>query len=252
MIKTSTLIKYCNSLLHTNEISDYCPNGLQVQGGDNTVKIATAVTASLHVIEKAVALGVDVLLVHHGYFWKNEALPITNLKYERIKKLIKNDIGLVAYHLPLDMHNTLGNNIQLAIKLGISDADSDKKGANKGLFWQGVFEKGIAADELSALIENKLNRKPLVINGENKTIKKVAWCTGGAQNMIVDAIEAGCDAFISGEISENTYHIANEANIVYFAAGHHATERYGIMALGDYVANKFNLEHVFIDENNPV
>ena len=252
MLKTSKLIQHCNDLLNIYDITDYCPNGLQIQGNKKITKIVSGVTASLALIEKAVDEKADALLVHHGYFWKNEPPEITKIKYSRIKLLMDNNINLIVYHLPLDMHETLGNNVQLARVLGVENARCIQQGKAKGLFWYGNFSSPVPVDALAELIEQKLLRKPLVIAGHDQPIKKIGWCTGAAQDMIRYAIDRGLDAFISGEVSEHIYHLAKEARIVYFAAGHHATERYGVQALGEYIANKLDVEHVFFDEDNPV
>lgn len=250
MINQKELKTYLNNLLNANIIKDYCPNGLQVQGKKNIYIIVTGVSASLELIEAAIAKKADAIIVHHGYFWKGENQTITGIKYQRIKSLIKHDINLFAYHLPLDIHPSLGNNTQLAKLLDLpitSDFDTAT-----------IPNYGIICDKyttLAMLINNitqKLKRKPLVIGKTDQKVHKIAICTGGAQDFIEYAHNAGADVYISGEISERTTLIARELGITYIAAGHHATERYGIKALGQHIAQRFNLMHHFTDIDNPV
>lgn len=237
-----------NTLLNASAFNDYCPNGLQVQGTASITKIATAVTASKSVIQSAVAWGADVLLVHHGYFWKGEALPLIGMKYDRIATLIQNNINLVAYHLPLDAHQSLGNNAQLAVKLGFSVLGQLPEQA---LVWHG--NSGVKTlRELAQVVAHVLGREAQMIGEPDAPVGKIAWCTGAAQDFIVDAAAFGCQTFISGEVSERTYHEVRELGINYLACGHHATERYGVQALGDYIHKNFGLECCFFDENNPI
>ncbi|MCW8891479.1 MAG: Nif3-like dinuclear metal center hexameric protein [Sedimenticola sp.] len=246
MIELNKLEQYCNELLSAAEFEDYCPNGLQVESGKLAIeRIATAVTASQAVVEAAA--DVDLLLVHHGYFWRGESLPLTGIKGRRIRTLIGNGTSLMAYHLPLDAHPTLGNNARLGELMGFDKAVP----LNKGLVWQGEWAEG-GQEALSDRLAQVLGRQPLFIKGHGGDTRHVGWCTGAAQSAIVEAAAAGLDTFISGEISESTTHLARELGIHYFAAGHHATERYGIQALGQHLAEQFDLTHRFIDEINPV
>ncbi|MCH8498113.1 MAG: Nif3-like dinuclear metal center hexameric protein [Marinobacter sp.] len=233
--------------LEPGRFQDYCPNGLQVQGRAMVGKLVSGVTASQALIDAAVAAGADMLLVHHGYFWKGEDARVVGMKRERLKTLILNDVNLVAYHLPLDDHPELGNNSQLARVLGIEQA-----APLDGLVWSGRLPEPLAPMELSQLLHDRLKRQPLHVGQGVARIERVAWCTGAAQGYIQKAIEAGMDAFISGEVSEPTVHIARECGIHYYGAGHHATERYGVQALGERLAAEFGLEHLFIDIDNPV
>lgn len=249
MAGLNKLVSYTNTLLDVDSFSDYAPNGLQVEGKNRIQRIVTGVTASLDLIEAAIKHHADAVLVHHGYFWKNEAPEITGMKYQRIKALMDYDISLLAYHLPLDAHPELGNNAQLANRLGMT---IEGKMNAQGIGNVGSLSEASSVQSLSDKIEQELDRKPLVISGGDHPIKKIALCTGGAQSYIDDAIASGADAFITGEISESTVHIARESGIHYFAAGHHATERYGVQALGDHLKEVFDLEHYFVDCNNPV
>ncbi len=256
MAELKAIVEMANSLMLARPISDYCPNGLQIEGCSEVKKIVSGVTASQALIDEAVARNADLLLVHHGYFWKGEPEAIVGIKKKRIQTLLKHDISLLAYHLPLDVHPELGNNTQLATRLGLTiDGPLDPNG-RPSIGFVGHLEKPLTVKEFTDLITSKLNRAPMVILGgdacSDGLIKNVGWCTGGAQGYIDKAVAAGVDAYISGEISEPTVHIARECGVHYFAAGHHATERYGALAFGDKLADVFGLEHEFVDIDNPV
>jgi dinuclear metal center YbgI/SA1388 family protein len=240
------LNNYLSQLLTPERFSDYCPNGLQVEGKTEINKIVTGVTASMNLLNAAYKANADAVLVHHGYFWRGEALPITGIKKQRIQYLLQHEINLFAYHLPLDMHPELGNNVMLAKQLG-----------HKVDAWADM----LALVELKApqtlqsfveLVDEKLNRKSVVIGDLSKPIKRIAVCTGAAQGYIEQAVAANVDVYLSGEISEQTVHVARETGVSYISAGHHATERYGIQALGEHLAQKFGLIHEFIDCDNPI
>ncbi|QFU23117.1 Nif3-like dinuclear metal center hexameric protein [Shewanella eurypsychrophilus] len=243
--------RYLSKFLQVSQFKDYAPNGLQVEGRAEIKKIVTGVSASQALIAKAIELNADALLVHHGFFWKGEAEVITGMKQRRIKALLTHDINLFGYHLPLDAHPMLGNNAELGRKLDISDAEA-VEGVAQGLIWQGRLDTPMTAQDFSTHLAKVLNREPLHIGDDSAEIQRIAWCTGGAQDYIDHAADLGVDAFISGEVSERTYHSAIELGIHYFAAGHHATERYGIQALGEHLAREFDIEHIFVDINNPV
>ncbi len=239
---------YTNELLDIDKFKDYAPNGLQVEGKPKLKKIITGVSASQALIEAAIEKDADAIVVHHGWFWGKEDPCITGIKYKRLKLLMQHDISLLGYHLPLDAHPELGNNAQLAKRLDIQVEDvMDEQGV--GNF--GRFSEYTSLEELGERIDKSLNRKPLLISAGDHAIRRIAWCTGGAQGWIDKAVEAGVDAFISGEISESTVHIARESGVHYIAAGHHATERYGVQALGEFAAAKFGLMHEFVDIDNP-
>ncbi|PCI53002.1 MAG: Nif3-like dinuclear metal center hexameric protein [Gammaproteobacteria bacterium] len=245
--------QYLNNLLKPEQIKDYAPNGLQIQGCDQITKIVTGVTASQALIDLAIEEKADALLVHHGYFWKNESYVIRGMKHRRIKALIENNINLFAYHLPLDIHPTLGNNTQLAMLLNIDVTGPLELGNALSIAIQGKLPAITSGSDLALLINKKLNRECLhIAPPSNKKINTIAWCTGGGQDYIELAAEQGIDAFISGEVSEKTTHIAKEMDIHFFAAGHHATERYGVKALGEHIAKEQGLNVVFIDIDNPV
>ena len=253
MAQLNSIVEYCNDLLRIQEFRDYCPNGLQVEGRNEVNSIICGVTACQDLIEAAIEKQADVLLVHHGYFWKNEDATITGIKRKRIQSLLENGISLLAYHLPLDAHAEFGNNITLAQQLDIKVSGYVEQGQLKGLLWDGELNKAMSADELSNHIENKLKRRPLHLTAaSNKPIKTIGWCTGGAQHYIEDAAKMGLDAFISGEVSEQSFHLAKELDIHYFAAGHHATESYGVQALAVHLAKEFSVATEFVDIHNPV
>ncbi|REL29668.1 Nif3-like dinuclear metal center hexameric protein [Thalassotalea euphylliae] len=246
-------VQYLQALLKPEQIKDFCPNGLQVQGAEEVTNIVTGVTATEALIDEAIALKADTILVHHGYFWKGENQTITGMKYQRVKKLLDHNINLFAYHLPLDIHPELGNNAQLAKLLGIKVTGPLELGNPVSVPIQGELPFGIDGVSFNEMISKKLNRQCLhIAPPSNKPIKTMAWCTGGGQGYIELAAEQGIDAFISGEASEQTTHIAREMDIHFFAAGHHATERYGAKALGEFVARDLGLNVDFVDIDNPV
>lgn len=243
-----TITNYIDGLLDSKSFDDYAPNGLQVQGKTDVRKIVTGVSATQALIEAAIEQEADAILVHHGWFWDKEDPRIIGMKYNRLKLLMDHDISLLAYHLPLDAHPEFGNNAQLANRLDIQIEDvMDKQGVGN----YGRLPEYISLEKLGENIEKSLVRKPTLISGGDHAIRKVAWCTGGAQDWIHKAAEAGVDAYISGEISEHTVHVAREMGVHYIAAGHHATERYGAIALGEHVAAKFGLLCEFVDIDNP-
>ncbi len=252
-MQRTELESYLTELLKPQQIKDFTPNGLQIQGCEQIKKIVTGVTASKALIDKAIAEQADAILVHHGYFWKNESYVIRGMKHDRIKALLVNNINLFAYHLPLDIHPTLGNNAQLAKLFNIENVEPLEVGNPLSVAMQGGFAQPCSGEEFTQLINSTLERDCLHIAApSNKPIKTIAWCSGGGQGYIELAAEQGIDAFLTGEVSEQTTHIAHEMDIHFFAAGHHATERYGVKALGAHLAQKHALEVIFVDIDNPV
>ncbi|MDR9830822.1 Nif3-like dinuclear metal center hexameric protein [Vibrio sp. FNV 38] len=247
------LEKRLNEKLSPQLIKDYAPNGLQVEGKPEIRRIVTGVTASQALIDKAIELKADALLVHHGYFWKGEPESIRGMKGKRIRSLIKNDINLLGYHLPLDIHPELGNNAELARLLDIK-VEGGLEGHSQSVAMFGRLKQAMTGRQFAEHIAETLDRKPLHIAPENdaKMVETVGWCTGGGQDYIELAAQHGLDAFISGEISERTTYSAREQDIHYFAAGHHATERYGIKALGEWLAQEYGFDVDFVDIDNPV
>lgn len=247
-MQRSELMTWIHNQLQVDVFKDYAPNGLQLQGKENIQHITCAVTASLAAIEAAVANGSDLLLVHHGWFWKSEPTVITDWKFKRIQTAMQASLNVAGYHLPLDAHPQWGNNAQLAQVLGL---DMQAQFGHQNLLAQGVLQDALSLADFNQHIETALQRKPTVIGRAEKEIKKVAWCTGGAQGFFQEAIDAGVDAYITGEISEAQYHLAGETDVAFIAAGHHATERYGIQALAAAIETEFGIGYQFFDEANP-
>ncbi|WON73096.1 Nif3-like dinuclear metal center hexameric protein [Nitrosospira sp. Is2] len=241
---------YLNQLLNTARFHDYCPNGLQVEGRNEVRCLVSGVTASLELLEAAVAVNADVILVHHGYFWRGEDPCLIGMKRRRIAFLVKHNMGLLSYHLPLDAHPEFGNNIQLAHRLGFVETG---RFGEQNIAMLGTLQSGaLNLKALQVTIERTLGRKPLVIGNEAKPVQRMAWCTGAAQSYFEEAIQLGVDAFVTGEISERTVHTARESGVAFISAGHHATERYGVQALGEHISQKFGIAHQFIDIDSPV
>ncbi len=247
------LTEYLNQLLAIDAYKDCCPNGLQVEGCFDIRCLVTGVTACEDLLMEAIRLKADAVLVHHGYFWKYDTVVVTGILRRRLNCLLKHNISLLTYHLPLDIHPVYGNNVQLAERLSISHrAFIPSPSIPNGLLCSGILEPALSGVELFHLLDKTLNRMPLHIKGKNEYIRKIAWCTGAAQDFISHVLEAGCDAYVTGEVSERTVHIAREGGIHFFSAGHHATERFGVQALGEHLADKFSIQHHFVDIDNPV
>ena len=245
------LLSACDALLQPERFKDYGPNGLQVEGKEQVRKIVSGVTASLALIEAAVAAQADAIFVHHGLFWRGQDGRVTGWMKQRLALLLAHDINLLAYHLPLDAHETLGNNAQLGLHLGLK---ASSRFGEQDLGFLGERVDGGQFANAQALVDHVsivLKRPVTIVGNRSATIKKVAWCTGGAQNYFESAIAAGADAFITGEISEQQTHHAREMGVVFVACGHHASERYGAPAAAAHVAAQLGLSHEFIDIDNP-
>lgn len=240
---------YLDRLLEAPRFRDYCPNGLQVEGRAETKRILCGTTASQALIDAAIERNADAILVHHGWFWKGEDGRITGFRKQRMAALLKHDINLFAYHLPLDAHPQLGNNAQLAQRLGWT---VDGNFGEQNIGFLGTPASPVSAAQLAQQVGAALNRPPQLLGDAERQIKRVAWCSGGAQGYFEQAIAAGADLFLSGEVSEQTYHLALESGIPYIAAGHHATERYGVQALGKHLAETQGLECDYLELDNPV
>ena len=252
MAQLSEIIQWCDTTLKAHEFKDYAPNGLQVEGTHEVNKILCAVTASQGAIDAAIAANADLLLVHHGYFWKGEAYPITGMRGKRIKSLIKNDISLVGYHLPLDSHPTLGNNAAIADLLALEHIEALDPNERNPIGNIGYLKQPMSPEDFQAFVSEKLNFNALHLAAEKTTIQKVGYCTGGAQDFISKAAAQNCDAYISGEVSERTFYEAQELNVHYYACGHHATERYGVQRLAKAISEQFNIEYSYFELNNPI
>ncbi|MBQ0754964.1 MAG: Nif3-like dinuclear metal center hexameric protein [Gammaproteobacteria bacterium] len=252
MIKRDAMLVALDKLLQPAKYRDYCPNGLQVEGREQVRRVVTGVTASQALLDAAVVEGADAILVHHGYFWKGEDARVRGMKKQRLQTLLAHDISLFAYHLPLDGHPQLGNNVALARVLGLEIDGVMEPGNPLSIGLTGRLPHAMSAEEFADYVESRLGREVLHIGESKDEVETLAWCTGAAQGFIEQAQALGVDAYLSGEISEPTVHIARETGIHYFACGHHATERYGIQAVGEWLAEQFDIEHVFIDIDNPV
>jgi dinuclear metal center YbgI/SA1388 family protein len=248
-MKREQLVEYLDGLLQPAKFRDYCPNGLQVEGSTEVRRVVAGVTASQALLDIAVARGADAVLVHHGYFWKGEDGRVTGIRRQRLKALLGNDINLLAYHLPLDAHPELGNNAQLASRLGWLP---DGRFGEQDIAWLGTTGAPTTAGGLVAQVADSLVRDPMLIGDPGRPVRRIGWCSGGAQGYFEQAIALGVDAFVSGEISEQTVHLARESGVAYLACGHHATERYGVAALAAHLAEKYGLQCDFVDLDNPV
>lgn len=248
-MKRDELAGYLDQLLEPARFKDYCPNGLQVEGRAEVKRIVAGVTASQRLLDAAVERGADAVLVHHGYFWRGEDGRVTGMRKQRLATLLQNDINLFAYHLPLDAHAELGNNAQLAKRLGWQP---EGRFGEQEIGWFGSLAAPLSAAALGQQVAQGLGRNPLVVGPQDKTIRRIAWCTGGAQGYFEQAIALGVDAYVSGEISEQTVHLAEECGVAYLACGHHATERYGVQAVAAHLAERFGLECEMVDIDNPV
>jgi len=243
------LAAFLDDLLQPGRHADYCPNGLQVEGVPRIGRVVCGVTASLALVQAASAQGAQALLVHHGWFWRGEDARVVGVRRARLAALLGAGINLFAYHLPLDLHAEVGNNVQLARVLGWPEGET---AGPDGLMRIATLASPTSSDALGAGLRAALGREPLLVGDLNRPVRRLAWCTGAAQDLLQAAIDAGADAYVSGEISERTTHLAREAGVLYAAAGHHATERFGIQALGERLRSRFGIDVVFVDDPNPV
>lgn len=243
------LLDYTGQLLQVERFRDYCPNGLQVEGRREIRRIVSGVSACMALLEAAVEEEADLVLVHHGYFWKNEDARVVGVKHARLKHLLRHELNLLAYHLPLDAHPELGNNAQLARRLGF-----ETRGwfGEQAIAAHGVMQPPLTLAELGVRVAAVLGRKPLLVGEPDRKLKQVAWCSGAAQDHLAQAVALGVDAYLTGEISEHSVHLARESGVAFIAAGHHATERHGVQALGEHLAQRFGLVHRYVDIPNPV
>ena len=240
---------YLDVLLETARFRDYCPNGLQVEGRAEVRRVVVGVSASQALVDAAVARKADALLVHHGWFWKSEDGRVVGHRRRRMAALLAADINLFAFHLPLDAHAELGNNAQLAARLGWR---IDGRFAEQDIGFLGTPARATTAGELAAALAAATGREPLLIGDPATPVARLGWCSGGAQGYFEQAIAAGAQAYVSGEISENTVHLARETGVAYLAAGHHATERYGVMALAEHLRAQCGLDCEYVEVDNPV
>lgn len=253
-VELSRLCEYLDQCLQPERFEDYCPNGLQVEGRGSIARLATGVTACQALLDAAVAWGADALLVHHGYFWRGEAPQVVGMKRRRLATLLAAEVSLLAYHLPLDAHPQLGNNACLGRLMGfeLQNQAPLQPGVARGLGNIGNLPAAIPALEFVNRLAQITGRAPLHVGDPEALVRRIAWCTGAAQEYIGAAVAGGADLFVTGEASEQTVHTAREESIHFVAAGHHATERYGVQAVGEHLAAQFSIEHRFIDIDNPV
>jgi len=248
-MELNLLVAELANFLQVGKFQDYCPNGLQVEGRPQVRRIVSGVTASQALIEAAIEADADAVLVHHGYFWRGEAPEVTGLKRNRLKRLLTYDLSLLAYHLPLDAHAEVGNNVQLGkvLEWPIACYLDDKN-----MLPVAEFSQPMTLSQVGDHVSRKLGRSAQILGNPQKPVQTVAWCTGAAQSYIQQAVNAGVDLFVSGEVSEQTWHTVCETDTAYISAGHHATERYGVQALGHWLAEKYGIEHIYVELDNPV
>lgn len=252
MAQLQDILQWCDQTLLNSEFKDYAPNGLQIEGKADVKKIVCAVTASLDAIDAAIEAQADLLLVHHGYFWKGEPAPITGMRGARIKKLIQHDISLVGYHLPLDAHPSLGNNAAIAELLELENIQALNPNDRHPIGNIGYLKQAVSAEAFKQQLSDVFNREIIHLPSTTEKIQKIGFCTGAAQDFITQAAEQGCDAYISGEVSERTFYEARELNVHYFACGHHATERYGVQRLAQALSKQFDVEAIYYEQGNPI
>jgi dinuclear metal center YbgI/SA1388 family protein len=246
MVARNQIERYLATLLAVERFKDYGPNGLQVEGRAEVSRLVSGVTASRALIDAAIEAHADAILVHHGLFWRGQDGRLTGWLAERVKRLMAQGINLFAYHLPLDAHAEFGNNAQLGLQLGLV---ADARFGEQDLGFAGPA--ALALDALAQRVQAALGRAPLVLPGDGRALTRIGWCTGGAQGYFEAAIAAGVDAFITGEVSEPQAHLARETGVAFLACGHHATERFGAPAVAAHVAERFGIEHTFIEIENP-
>jgi dinuclear metal center YbgI/SA1388 family protein len=246
MAARNEIESYLATLLAVERFKDYGPNGLQVEGLAEVSRLVSGVTASRALIDAAIEAKADAILVHHGLFWRGQDGRLTGWLAERVKRLLAHGINLFAYHLPLDAHAEFGNNAQLGLKLGLV---ADARFGEQDLGFTGPAV--LALEALAQRVQTVLGRVPLVLPGDGRALTRIGWCTGGAQSYFEAAIAAGVDAFITGEVSEPQAHLARETGVAFLSCGHHATERFGAPALASHVAERFGIEHTFIEIENP-
>ncbi|MFQ6405633.1 Nif3-like dinuclear metal center hexameric protein [Methylophilus sp. 'Pure River'] len=248
-MELNLLVTELANFLQVGKFQDYCPNGLQVEGRPQVRRIVSGVTASQALIEAAIAADADAILVHHGYFWRGEAAEVTGLKRNRLKRLLTHDLSLLAYHLPLDAHAEVGNNVQLG---HVFEWPITRYLDDKNMLPMAELSQAMTLAQLGEHVSASLGRQAQLLGDPQKQVRTVAWCTGAAQSYIQQAVNAGVDVFISGEVSEQTWHTVCETETAYISAGHHATERYGVQALGQWIAEKYGIEHIYVELDNPV
>jgi dinuclear metal center YbgI/SA1388 family protein len=250
-VERKELLACLEELLSPEAFNDFCPNGLQVEGRSRVQVLVCGVTANQALIDRAIEIGADAILVHHGFFWKGESAAVVGMKYRRLKALMDHGINLIGYHLPLDAHPQYGNNSELARLLGITVTGGMESGNPRSIGSVGRLAEPMTVAAFGERVADVLNREPLIVAGGDHKIETIAWCSGAAQSYLKQAAALNVDAYLSGEISEPVVHDARELGVHYIAAGHHATERYGVQAVGRYLAQKFDIDYQFVDIDSP-
>lgn len=248
MAHRSDIDMYLSAVMQAATFKDYGPNGLQIEGRAGVGRLVSGVTASLALIEAAIAAQADALLVHHGLFWRGQDGRLTGWLKQRVQRLMAHDISLFAYHLPLDAHAEFGNNAQFGRRIGVI---ADSRFGEQSLGFVGSLEQPMSTPDLLGRLRQISSRTPAHVEGDGRALRRVAWCTGGAQSYFEGAIAAGADVFITGEMSEPQVHLARETGVAFIACGHHASERYGVQALGSHIAEHFGIEHQYIEIDSP-
>ncbi len=252
MVTLDALVEYVDGLLDVSRFQDYAPNGLQVEGRRRVRRLVAGVSVCQALLEAARERQADMVLVHHGFFWKNESPRVVGIKRRRLALLLGEEISLLAYHLPLDAHPALGNNVRLAQRLGIEVLGELDVPQAQGLVWHGRLATSQTPGDFAAHVGRCLGRPPLHLPGEGSEIRDIAWCSGAAQGYFEAVAARGVDAYLTGEVSEPVAHIARESGVHFFGAGHHATERYGVQALAAHLSEKFSLDWEYVEIENPV
>lgn len=250
-MQTQDLIEHLNVYLNAASFKDYAPNGLQVEGKPEIRRIVLGVSASQALVDHACSIEADCILVHHGWFWRGERPEVVGMKQRRLKALLAHDINLIAYHLPLDAHGEVGNNAEIARVLGL---EIEERGGDRELLFIGRPKEGaVKTEAFVARVAEAFGGIRVRVGETDGEIRRVGWCSGAAQDELIEAASHGCNVYISGEISERTTYEARENGILYLACGHHATETLGIRALGRHLKSQWpELEISWFDDENPV
>lgn len=251
-VALADLVAYLDAYLKIDSVRDYGPNGLQIEGRPTVRKLVTGVSGCRELFVRAREADADSVLVHHGLLWDFLPRQLTGVQYGRVAELVRAEISLLSYHLPLDRHEEVGNNAVASRRLGLDECEPFAEHRGVPIGCRGRLTEALSIAGLTARCEEVFGQEPLVLSGGPDEIRTVGIVSGAADTSLWEAIDVGLDAFITGEPSEWVMNVAREAGIHFFAAGHYATERLGVQALGDHVRQKFDLEVEFIDVPNPV
>ncbi len=251
-VATAELVRYLDEYLEAGAVSDYGPNGLQVEGAATVRKLVTGVSSCQELFERARERGADALLVHHGLFWRGTPYPLVGHQYRRVAELLRGNMALLAYHLPLDRHAEVGNNALAARRLGLHELRPFAQHEGVAIGWQGRLLESIPASQLAVRCGALFEQPALLLGPPDRPVRRVGIVSGGAQREFLQAIAEGLDAYITGEASEWVTNLARETGVAYIAAGHYATERLGVRALGEHLAARYGIAVEFIDVPNPV